>query len=130
MIPQTTVENYSIVRYPSKTYYFDIDNKRIVGFTDSKEAMKQAIYKMLLTERRTYVIYDSNYGTEIKNLIGKDVYLACAMLERYITGSLSVDDRIKSVTDFDFSVNRNTVTVSFTANTIYGDTELEVSYDV
>lgn len=130
MIPFNVVQNYKIIKYPTYTYHIDLEKKRIIGYTDSKEAMKQAIYKMLRTERFDYVIYNSNYGIELKDLFGKDKYIAYAVLERRIKETLMSDDRITDVYNFDFKMDRGSISVKFTAKTIFGEDESEVIINV
>lgn len=130
MIPINAVSNIKIITHPTKTYYLDTVNKRIVGMTDGLDAMEQAIYKLLLTERFEYPIYDYRYGTELKDLYGKDVYLACAVLERRITDALMADDRISGVYDFSFSTSKNTVYAKFTVATVLGELREGVSVNV
>lgn len=122
---------YETIIYPNRTYRLDTERKRIIGYTDDIEAMKQAIYKIIYTERYEYVVYDSNYGIELKDIFGKDRTLACALLELRITEALLADDRIDEVTDFVFSGKKDVVVVSFTAVTnIVGSVDMEVSYNV
>ncbi len=48
------------IQYTEPTYTFNIDyggDNQIKGYTDSLEAMKQAIYKIINTERYQYLIY-------------------------------------------------------------------------
>ncbi len=130
MIPYNILRNYSIIEYPTNTYKMDIERKRIIGYTDGKEAMKQAIYKILRTERFDYVIYNSDYGIELKDLFGRDKYIAYAVLERRIKEALTVDDRINDVYDFEFEIGRNSISVTFTVDTIFGENKEEVSVSV
>lgn len=133
MLPQGNVNSveYEVIDYPTKTYRPDIDKKRIMGYTDSVDAMKQAIYKIICTQRYRYVIYDGNYGIELEDLFGKDRGLVCALLESRITDALLVDSRITEVKDFVFGGKKDVVTVSFTAVTnVAGSLDMEVSYNV
>ena len=96
------------------------------GFTDDLEAMKQVVFKILNTERYVYPIYSWNYGIETMDLYGEPVSWVCPELERRITEALTWDDRINSVSDFDFDLSKKgTVHVSFVVNTIFGDIETE-----
>lgn len=130
MIPLSNIGEYEIVTYPTKTYAIDLEKGRITGYVDEQEAMKQAIFLALSTERFDYAIYDHNYGITLKDLFGKDKYIACAVLERRIRDALSADDRIASLTDFEFETAKNTVHVTFTANTIFGKVSEEVNFNV
>lgn len=129
MIPSTTgylEEDFEIVEQPTLTYRMDLQTKNVRGYTDKQEAMKQAIYKILLTERYAYVMYSWNYGIETLDLYGEPVSWVCPELERRIKEALLADSRITAVTDFkfDFSVKRS-VHCSFTVHTIFGDIEAE-----
>ena len=56
--------------------------------------MKQAIYKILNTERYQYVMYSWNYGIETLDLYGEPVSWGCPELESRIREALMTDDRI------------------------------------
>lgn len=133
MLPQGNVNSveYEVIDYPTKTYRLDTDKKRIMGYTDSVDAMKQAIYKIICTQRYRYVIYDGNYGIELEDLFGRDRGLVCALLENRITDALLADSRISEVKDFVFGGKKDVITVNFTAVTnVSGSLNMEVSYNV
>jgi phage baseplate assembly protein W len=115
---------------PSKTYALDIKKGVISGFTDGIEAVKQAIYLMLNTDRYKWEIYSWNYGSELESLIGSPIPYVYAKIKENITDALMRDDRILSVSSFDFSKKKSAVSVSFTVSTIYGDVQEEVSVNV
>ena len=54
----------------SRTYKILIGDSK--GYIEGLGALKQAIYKVLSTERYEYPIYSFNYGIDIESLIGKD----------------------------------------------------------
>ena len=111
---------------PSKTYKMHIDKNVVRGTCDEVEAVKQSIYKILNTERYEYIIYSWNYGIELMDLYGEPVDWVCSELERRITEALEVDDRIETLEGFDFDTSeKGVVHVSFTANTVFGDVEIE-----
>lgn len=117
-IDANTVVNYQTsntfrVRYE--------DDYKLLGMCDDIEAMKQAIFKIINTERYKYLIYDWNYGIELNDLIGKPIPYVYSEIERRIKEALLADNRIKEVTDFRFSNNGGDVLCLFTANTIYGE---------
>lgn len=130
MIPLSNISNYEIITYPTRTYFWDRNSNRIMGVVDGIEAMQQAIYKALNTERFDYVIYSHNYGITLKDLFGKDRYIACAVLERRIRDTLLVDDRITDVSDFEFKVYRHSVLVKFNVTTTIGQITEEVELNV
>lgn len=129
MIPSTTAfleQNFELEEQPTHTYKMNLESNLIRGYTDDLEAMKQAIYKILLTERYQYIMYSWNYGIELLDLYGEPVSYVCPELERRITEALLWDDRIESVTDFEFDISKKGVVhVSFTAHTIFGDVQAE-----
>lgn len=129
MIPSTTGfldKDFEITQQPTYTHLMQLDNKVIRGYTDGQEAMRQAIFKILQTERYQYVIYSWNYGIETLDLYGQPVAWVCPELERRITEALTCDDRITSVSDFDFDTSKKSVVhCAFTAHTIFGDVQAE-----
>lgn len=133
MIPSSTAflkENFEIEEQPTYTYKMNLQSQAVRGYTDELEAMKQAIYKILLTERFQYVMYSANYGIETLDLYGQDISYVCPELERRITEALLWDERIQSVDNFEFDHSqKGVVKVSFTVHTVFGDilTEREVN---
>lgn len=113
---------------PSLTYKIDFEQGRIVGLTDGLEAVKQAIFLILQTERYEYLIYSTDYGSELRGLVGKEPAYIQSELKRRITEALTQDDRIEDVTNFQTEINGDSATVRFTVVTTFGDfsTEQEV----
>ena len=133
MLPQGNINSveYEVINYPTRTYKLNIDKQRIIGYTDGISAIKQAIYKIICTQRYKYVIYDGNYGIELEDLFDKDRGLVCALLKNRITDALLADSRITEVKDFVFGGKKDVVTVNFTAVTnVVGNLNMEVSYSV
>lgn len=112
---------------PNKTYKMMIDTDRIQGtITDDLEAVKQAIYKIINTERYKFLIYSWNYGIELEDLFGKPIPYVLSEIPRRIKEALTQDDRIKDVLGFDLTYNRKgDVLAKFTVVTIYGNLEIE-----
>lgn len=115
---------------PSLNYKMMFIEQRVKGKTDELEAMKQVIFKILNTERYEYPIYSWDYGIELKDLIGEPMPYVIPELERRIKDALEVDDRIDSVDEFDFDIDRHNVTCRFTVHTIFGDLEEEMGVEV
>ena len=84
---------------PSRTYRADFAAGRIDGFTDGREAMEQAIYQILHTERFAWPIYSWNYGAELGRLTGRSVRVAQGELPRLLREALTQDARITGVRD-------------------------------
>lgn len=129
MIPSTSgflTTDFELERQPSKTYKMNLEGNTTKGYTDGLEAMKQVVFKILNTERYAYVMYSWNYGIETMDLYGEPVSWVCPELQRRITEALVCDDRIESVTDFDFDLSqKGVVHVSFVVHTIFGDMQAE-----
>ena len=123
MIPSTVGfldQNFEIEPQPSLTYKMNENSVR--GLVDEKDAMRQAIFRILQTERYQYVIYPWYYGIETMDLYGEPVTWVCPELERRISEALVVDDRITGVTNFEFDLeSKGVVHACFTVKTIYGD---------
>lgn len=117
-------QEIEIEEQPSRTYGVDFKSGRVVGYIDEIEAMEQAIFKILSTERYEHEIYDWDYGLEISDLYGKPTPFVYSELKRRIKEALIQDDRITDVTDFVFeSIDKTTILATFTVHTIFGDIE-------
>lgn len=125
MIPSTVGilnQNFEIKEQPTKTYKMDLTNKLINGSCDGIEAVKQAIFKILNTERYQYIMYSWNYGIETLDLYGQPITYVCPELERRISEALSIDTRVKNVTDFEHDASiKGVVYTKFIVHTIFGD---------
>lgn len=111
---------------PTKTYYMDLDRNRIRNLTDGQAAMKQAIFKILQTERYDYnKIYSDNYGVELDDLYGMPVSYCVPEIQRRITEALTWDERISRVSNFSFETKGRVISVSFTAYTVFGSVAIE-----
>lgn len=109
-------------KQPDKTYR--LTEESLGGFIYGREAVTQAAFKILNTERYRYPIYGSDYGAEFEDLFGKDPDFVIAELERRITEALTADERIKNVRDYEFKTERGKIFVTFVMETVYGDIEI------
>lgn len=125
-----TEEEFEIENYPSKTYCMDMERFRIKGKIDGIESMPQVIYKILYTERDTFLAYSDDYGIELEDLYGEPVTFVLPELERRIKEALEWDSRIDSVDEFEFNVNGSDITATFTVHTIFGDIETERTVEI
>ena len=64
MIPEEIDIDLEVTEEPETTKTYKISNNKIQGFTDELEALKQAIYKVLSTEKYEYPIYSFSYGID------------------------------------------------------------------
>ena len=135
MLPNSsniTVIGDDLSEMPNKTYALDMENKRIRGYiTDDIEAVKQAVYLILRTERYDYLIYSRNYGVELKDLFGREKNYVLPMIVKSITDALLADSRIIEVKNFSFDIKgRGVYSVSFTVVSKYGEFKEEVEISV
>ena len=118
---------------PSRTYRLDFERGRIfaAGSCDGLEAANQFIKKALLTPRFRCLVYDNQYGSEIKQTIiagdASSEYIEAEM-PRIVRDALSVDTRILDVYDFSFSFDREKAHIRFKAATIFGETIVEEAF--
>jgi len=126
MLPSNNIEltkPIQIKTQPSKTYY--MTNPHIKGYCDEIDAIRQAVFKILNTERYEYIIYSWNYGIQLKDLYGMPYDYCCIELQRRITESLEWDKRITSVDEFEFTKTFDHLLATFTVHSIYGDFKAE-----
>ena len=130
MIPSIDIITHEIneITYPTKTYKIDLASNRIDGDVDDLEAVKQAVYLILSSERYKHIIYSWDYGVELLDLFGKPMPYVIAELPRRIKEALLQDDRILDVVDFQFTKQGKRLNTTFTVVTDSGNipTALEV----
>lgn len=106
---------------PSKNYKMDVDHNIINGNVVELDAVKQAVFKILNTQRYQYPVYSWDYGIETEDLFGEPADYVCAELERRVRDALTADDRIVSVDGFKFDISeKRVVKASFSVHSIYG----------
>lgn len=117
---------------PSKTYRMNIEEETVAGIiTEDLEAVRQAVYKILNTERYKHVIYSSDYGVELADLFGKPMPYVIPEIPRRIEEALLVDDRITKVDSFDLQYDKKgNVNCYFVVHSIFGNIEMERSVKV
>lgn len=119
------MENVEEKRMPSFTYGMMETKGEIRGNIDGLEAMKQAVYKILMTERYQYLIYDFQYGVELADLYGRSTAYVIPEVEKRIREALLADDRVLSVDGFSFTEEQGELTVRFQVETEFGMIDLE-----
>lgn len=127
-LPTIIEENVDVST--TKNPLIDFGEKRIVGWTDGKSALHQWIYGTLNVERYENILHSWQYGIETNNLYGKHTDYVRAELQSQIEEALSVDDRILSVEEFEFSTNGRAFHITFVCNSIYGDDKIEFEVTV
>lgn len=120
--------DFDVETEPSRTYAMvlskDVGKKGIfLGIVDEEEALRQAIMKIISTERYAYEIYSWDYGIELSDLIGKPMNYAMSEVKLRIEDALTADDRIEAVEDFQVTrIGKNMLHVTFTVITAEGET--------
>lgn len=127
----TFQDAFKIEEQPSLTYRLNLNTQRIIGKVDGLEAYKQAVYKILNTERYEHLIYSWAHGVELKDLFGQHPAYVIPELERRFREAIMQDDRTESVHSFVFDDSkRGVISVTFTCTSIFGETELQKTVEI
>lgn len=127
VINRTINVNRNIV---GKTYKIDFKNNRISENIDGIESLEQAINIILNVDRYSCLIYDWNFGSELLNLVGKNIEYVKTESKRLIKEALLQDDRIQDVSNFTFEQEKDNLLVSFLVSSIYGNIHKKVEVKV
>ncbi len=104
---------------------YKIENGKITGKIDQKDALKQAVELVLSTNRFAFGIYSWDYGVELRNLSEISSKLLQVRAESRISEALLVDSRIKSIENFEATVIDKNLYISFQINSIFGELDYE-----
>ena len=115
---------------PSRTWYINKETRRIQGEVDNLAAVRQAVEIILNVERFRWQIYRPYSGMQWEGLIGQDAGYVALELQRRITEALTMDDRVRGISDFSYTVEGTTLRASLTVNTVYGDTQTSVEVNL
>lgn len=111
---------------PTLTYRIRLNDADVFGKTDEIEAMKQAIFKIIATERYEHEIYSWDYGIELNDLFGKTKSYIRSEIVRRFEEALLQDDRVTALKDISVTFEkRGTVSIFFTAETTVGTLPVE-----
>ena len=120
-------ESQAIKTY--KEYEFGFNSNTLTGkILEGKEALKIWIYKTLFTSRYNYPIYSWDYGQDLDELIGQgyEVDYIKSEVERRVTECLLVNDKITRCHSFDINLIYDTLHITFTAETTFGEVTINV----
>ena len=93
MIPAVnSLKEIEVTEQPSLCHHMIRETCNVVGECDGLEAVKQAVYNILNTERYRYIIFSWNYGVELQDLIGKS--MDYVMVERSEEHTSELQSRI------------------------------------
>lgn len=117
------------ITLPSLTY--QVSNGRIIGNIDGLDAMRQAIDKLLRTERFIFEIYSDQYGNDLDELIGKEYEYVEADIARVLDEAILGDDRVDSVEVTAIAQqSSNSLLANVSVTTMYGTITTEVEVEV
>lgn len=100
--PEDEIEDdFTEEDFPSKTYWMDRKNKRILGTCDGSMALEQAAFKILNTERGESPVYSEDFGIELEDMYGENIIYAESELSDRIREALLQDDRFDRIEDME-----------------------------
>lgn len=118
-----TIEEKAVV---PREYEIDFVSGQLTGkIVEGKEAIKIWIWIALQTPRYRHYIYSWDYGSEFEELIGQGYtkeYIDTEV-QRMTEECLLINENIQSINNFSSDMEGSQLTISFTANTIYGEIE-------
>lgn len=123
-------QDFTVETLPNKTFQMHRDTLTIAGSIDEVQAVEQAIYLILNTERYEWLIYSWNYGVELRSLIGMPTQYCIVEIQRRVSEALLQDDRITAVENFEFTVNKKQVLTTFKVVSIFGEINVELGVEI
>lgn len=120
----------ALEQQPSLTWNIDTDTDRIRGTADDWGAVKQAVDIILHVERFRWQIFTPYSGIQWVDLIGLDPGYVVSELQRRIRAALMVDDRIRGISDFSYTIDNDVLTVSLTVDTVFGSVPTSVEVKI
>ena len=115
LVPGVTFE-----QQPSRTWYINKEKNRIEGECDGWQSVRQAVEIILNVERFRWQIYKPYSGMEWEGLIGQDPGYVGAELQRRLVDALTIDDRVTGISNYEYTVDGNSLHATFTVDTVYG----------
>lgn len=145
MVPDTAYDedveeleaDFDMESEPSLTYAMKVSDEPekkdsiFLGNVDGEAAIRQAIMKILNTERYEHEIYSWDYGIELQDLYGMPMSYVMSEIKERIEDALLADDRIEAVDDFEVEIaGKRTLHCSFTAITTQGEITEEMEVEM
>ena len=128
-LPEGNLPAVQFESQPTLTWYINKEKNRIEGTAEGLAAVRQAVEIILNVERFRWQIYRPYSGMEWDGLIGRDPGYVASELQRRIREALMMDDRVRGISGFSYSVDGDILTASLTVNTVYGDTQTTVEVE-
>ncbi len=111
-----------------KEYGMDFETKQLTGeIVEGLEAVKVWIWLVLQIPRYRHYIYTWDYGNEFEDLMGRSYtkeYIE-SQARRMTEDCLFINENIRGISDFSADMEKDVLTISFTAETIYGDIDFK-----
>ncbi|MFB9273367.1 DUF2634 domain-containing protein [Cohnella cellulosilytica] len=126
-IAETETEEIS---QPSRTYKLDFARGRVAGLTDGLDAVKQAVVKILQSDRFFHEIYSFDYGHELGAVVGGAPAFVRSEVSRRIQEALLQDDRVTAIQNMQVIVEGESLTATFLVVSTEGSFQQEVSNGV
>ena len=117
-------------KQPGRTWYINKNTNRIEGECDDWLAVRQAAEIILNVERFRWQIYRPYSGMQWEGLIGQDPGYVASELHRRITEALTMDDRVRGISNFSYTVTGDKLSASLTVNTVFGGYETSVEVNL
>ena len=125
-----SLETEPSLKYAMKVNPDETKDSIFVGRVDDTEAVRQAVMKILNTERYENEIYSWDYGIELQDLFGMSMAYVMSEIKLRIEDALLADDRIASVGGFEVErTGKRTIHCSFTVTTVQGE-EIEEETEI
>lgn len=124
MLPQSNIDLSRGIVFqdqPSLTWIVDPVTNRLRGRGDNWEAVRQAVEVIVNVERFKWQIYTPNFGTDYDGLLGTEPGYAASELRRRLEDAFLPDNRILGIKDYAYTFRDVSLTVTFTALTVFGD---------
>lgn len=130
VLPTGNLPEVTFQQQPGRTWYIDKTTNRIRGECDDWLAVRQAVEIILNVERFRWQIYRPYSGMQWEGLIGQDPGYAASELQRRITEALTMDDRVRGISNFTYTVTGDQLSASLTVNTVFGEYETSVEVNL
>ncbi len=126
VLPTGSLPEVTFQQQPDLTWRINKETQRVEGTVTGLQAVRQAVEVILNVERFRWQIYRPYSGMQWDGLIGQDPGYVAAELQRRITEALTMDNRVRGISGFSYSVSGDSLTAQLTVNTVYGDTQTTV----
>lgn len=123
ILPTSSIDLTGGVEFQSQSslsWYINKKTNRIEGTVDGQAAVRQAVEIILHVERFRWQIYKPYSGMEWEGLIGQDPGYVGAELQRRLVDALTIDDRVTGISNYEYTVDGNSLHATFTVDTVYG----------